>query len=112
MQELTYRAWTEIVKDGSRVERSGLIGPRFTHTEAAEQYALDWARQWIDRECGTLGARVHASADTRIPAAFLSGQADATIRRLPNERRDPPDSRSDGEPSDRFTFPEPVYQVG
>ncbi|RDK03880.1 transposase [Paraburkholderia lacunae] len=51
-----YRAWAEIMKDGKRVERSGLVGPRFAQAEAAEQYALDWARQWIDRECRTLAA--------------------------------------------------------
>ncbi|KAA1012124.1 transposase [Paraburkholderia panacisoli] len=45
-----YRAWAEIMKDGQRVERSGLVGPRFTDAHAAEQYALEWARQWIDRE--------------------------------------------------------------
>lgn len=47
--QLTYRASAEIVKDGRRIERSGLIGPRFPDNESAERYALDWARDWIDR---------------------------------------------------------------
>ena len=51
-----YRAWAEIMKDGKRVERSGLVGPRFEGADAAEQYALEWARQWIDRECLTQAA--------------------------------------------------------
>ncbi|MDR5817186.1 MULTISPECIES: transposase [unclassified Caballeronia] len=42
-----YRGWAEIVKDGRRVERSGLIGPRFKSMEEARSYALEWARRWI-----------------------------------------------------------------
>jgi len=58
-----FRAWAEIMKDGKRVERSGLIGPRFADVDAAHRFALDWARQWIDRECRTqeVAAGVHAS---------------------------------------------------
>ncbi|WP_041763751.1 DUF6566 family protein [Paraburkholderia phymatum] len=57
-----FRAWAEIMKDGKRVERSGLIGPRFSDADAAHRFALDWARQWIDRECRTheAGAGAHA----------------------------------------------------
>lgn len=47
----SFRAWAEIVKSGRRVARSGLIGPRFANLESAQQYALDWARRWIDRHC-------------------------------------------------------------
>ena len=57
-----YRAWAEIMKDGKRVERSGLVGPRFTDAAAAEQYALEWARQWIDRERATQSAAEPAGA--------------------------------------------------
>ncbi|CAD6511363.1 DUF6566 family protein [Paraburkholderia metrosideri] len=46
-----YRASAEIMKDGRRVERSGLVGPRFADEAEAQQYALEWARQWIDRDC-------------------------------------------------------------
>jgi hypothetical protein len=45
-----YRAAAEILKDGRRVERSGLVGPAFDDADAARHYAFDWARQWIDRE--------------------------------------------------------------
>jgi transposase len=47
-----FRGWAEIVEDAQRVARSGLVGPRFTSREAAQQYALEWARQWIDDESG------------------------------------------------------------
>ncbi|CAB3750740.1 transposase [Paraburkholderia humisilvae] len=53
-----YRAWAEIMKDGRRVERSGLIGPRFDEAEAARRFALEWAIEWIDRECGVTAAHV------------------------------------------------------
>ncbi|SAK51901.1 transposase [Caballeronia hypogeia] len=43
----TFRGWAEIVKDGLRVERSGLIGPRFMSAEDARTYALEWAKRWI-----------------------------------------------------------------
>ncbi|QCP54677.1 transposase [Trinickia violacea] len=51
--KLMYRAWTEIVKDGKRIERSGLIGPRFTDAQAARHFALDWGRDWIEGESRT-----------------------------------------------------------
>ncbi|WP_245964696.1 transposase [Trinickia dinghuensis] len=47
--QLCYRASAEIVKDGRRIERSGLIGPRFPDNYTAEAYAVEWARDWIDR---------------------------------------------------------------
>ncbi|MGA9914879.1 transposase [Paraburkholderia sp.] len=47
-----FRGWAEIVRDAQRVARSGLIGPSFTSFEAAQQYALEWARRWIDEESG------------------------------------------------------------
>lgn len=46
-----YRAAVEILKDSRRVERSGLIGPRFQDRDSAKQFAYDWARKWIEREC-------------------------------------------------------------
>jgi transposase len=51
-----YRASAEIMKDGKRVERSGLIGPRFADVAGAEHYALEWSRQWIERESITEAA--------------------------------------------------------
>ncbi|SAK46843.1 transposase [Caballeronia calidae] len=67
-----FRGWAEIVKDGRRVERSGLIGPRFASTEEARMYALEWAKRWIAAQATrgevALAARearsqVHAAAD-------------------------------------------------
>jgi transposase len=45
-----FRAWAEILKGNIRIERSGLIGPRFESADAAMQHALEWARQWIRRQ--------------------------------------------------------------
>ncbi|CAD6516036.1 hypothetical protein LMG28727_01245 [Paraburkholderia kirstenboschensis] len=61
-----YRAWAEIMMDGRRVERSGLVGPRFADPQAAEQYAFEWAAQWVDRECRTLAA-AQAAPQARAP---------------------------------------------
>ncbi|WP_233801343.1 transposase [Paraburkholderia sp. HP33-1] len=61
-----YRASAEIIRDGKRVERSGLVGPRFADAQHAQQFALDWGRQWIDRESATDAAaatQTHASAE-------------------------------------------------
>ncbi|CAB3714530.1 hypothetical protein LMG24238_04410 [Paraburkholderia sediminicola] len=67
-----YRAWAEIMKDGKRVERSGLVGPRFAEADAAEEYALEWARQWIDRECRTQAAAEAAPAVNATAAAAVA----------------------------------------
>lgn len=67
--QLSYRASAEIVKDGRRVERSGLIGPRFGEHETAECYALEWARDWIDRHEAAAQARAEAAAVNTMPAA-------------------------------------------
>ncbi|MBB5399760.1 transposase [Paraburkholderia youngii] len=61
-----YRGWAEIIRNGKRVERSGLVGPRFEDAQHAQQFALGWARQWIDRECATDAA---AAAMTEASAA-------------------------------------------
>ncbi|ACD16361.1 transposase [Paraburkholderia phytofirmans] len=84
-----YRAWAEIMKDGKRVERSGLVGPRFAQAEAAEQYALDWARQWIERECLTLAAAEQASAAAQAPAHVSANPAPVAARPLPALRHVP-----------------------
>ncbi|RKE35939.1 putative transposase of IS4/5 family DUF4096 [Paraburkholderia sp. BL23I1N1] len=80
-----YRAWAEIMRDGKRVERSGLVGPRFAEAEAAEHYALEWARQWIDRECRTQAA---ADAAPAVNAAAVNSAA-AVARPLPAMRHVP-----------------------
>jgi transposase len=83
-----YRAWAEIMKDGRRVERSGLVGPRFADANEAEQYALDWAQQWIDREHATQAAAESASASALSsaygsPASASSYAPRQTARPLP-----------------------------
>ncbi|MGF6880348.1 transposase [Paraburkholderia sp. MM5477-R1] len=85
-----YRAWAEIMKDGKRVERSGLVGPRFADADVAKQYALGWARQWIDRECCTLAAAAsaHAPADVSVSNAPAT-HAPAAARPLPALRHVP-----------------------
>ena len=45
-----YRAWAEIMKDGKRVERSGLVGPRFAQAGAAEQLVERDRRQTGEEE--------------------------------------------------------------
>lgn len=65
-----YRAWAEIMKDGKRVERSGLVGPRFADADSAEHYAFEWAAQWIDRECATLAAARAVQATQAAEAAL------------------------------------------
>jgi hypothetical protein len=82
-----YRAWAEIMKDDRRVERSGLIGPRFETPEAAEQYALDWAQQWIDRDERTL---VAAAQDDSLHAGSLR----PVSRPMPSPRPAAPTSLS------------------
>ncbi len=47
-----FRGWAEIVRDARRMARSGLIGPSFRNSEAAQQYAFEWARRWIDEALG------------------------------------------------------------
>jgi hypothetical protein len=47
VSDAMYRGWAEIVKDGQRVERSGLIGPRFASADEARTYALEWSKRWI-----------------------------------------------------------------
>ncbi|MGG1949307.1 transposase [Trinickia sp. NRRL B-1857] len=67
--QLSYRASAEIVKDGRRIERSGLIGPRFPDNTTAEEYALDWARDWIERHEAAAQARLEAIDQTAAATA-------------------------------------------
>jgi transposase len=80
-----YRAWAEIMKDGKRVERSGLVGPRFADANEAEHYALEWAQQWIDREHATQAAAEPASV-AHAPSTYAPRQA---ARPLPPLRHVP-----------------------
>ncbi|MFL9864822.1 transposase [Paraburkholderia fungorum] len=129
-----YRAWAEIMKDGKRVERSGLVGPRFAQADAAEQYALEWARQWIDRECRTQAAAGAAPAASAVAGVArplpamrhvpepvtvnhggpLHGPLNAfrgPLRRYPSEPAAP--ATESGSASDRFpSFPELISHAG
>ncbi|MGH8778567.1 transposase [Paraburkholderia sp.] len=67
-----FRAWAEIMKDGHRVERSGLIGPRFMQADAAREFALEWAGDWIERHCDTLAA-VPGAAEAVADAMNANG---------------------------------------
>lgn len=131
-----YRAWAEIMKDGKRVERSGLVGPRFADADAAEQYALDWARQWIDRECRTLAAAgtapaVHAAAPVartlpamrHVPEPVTVnhggplhgpiGGFRGPLRRYPGEPAAPVTPATESSASDRFpAFTELISHAG
>ncbi|PQV50781.1 transposase [Paraburkholderia sp. BL21I4N1] len=94
-----YRAWAEIMKDGRRVERSGLVGPRFAEADEAQQYALNWALQWIERECLTLAAAQTAPSvqDVVVPENRAAAKAEmpapahavAPARPLPVRRHVP-----------------------
>ncbi|KWD71530.1 transposase [Burkholderia ubonensis] len=109
VQNLMYRAWAEIVHDERRVERSGLIGPRFTDAEEAEQYALEWARQWIDRHgAGDEPARAPQSVPVLAGLSALA-QAESDIKRFVAERHSASlaDGRNDPVQSDRL-----AYRVG
>ena len=61
-----FRASVEILKDGQRVERSGLVGPPFNDRESARQYAFDWGRKWIERDAAS-ASRIDG-ADDDAPA--------------------------------------------
>ncbi|SAK65533.1 transposase [Caballeronia ptereochthonis] len=66
-----FRGWAEIVKDGCRVERSGLIGPRFAAAEDARTYALEWAKRWIAAQATRADVAVSAReirSEERAPA--------------------------------------------
>jgi transposase len=78
-----YRARAEIMKDGKRVERSGLVGPRFADANEAGQYALEWAQQWIDRERMTQAAAEAEAADVPAAQAAYAPARQAAARPVP-----------------------------
>ncbi|WP_144107828.1 DUF6566 family protein [Paraburkholderia sp. BCC1886] len=76
-----YRAWVEIMQDGKRVERSGLVGPRFAQANQAEHYGLEWAHQWIDRQCRTQAAApLRARSEAGAMSANHHAPAEPEIR--------------------------------
>ena len=64
-----FRGWAEIVKDGRRVERSGLIGPRYENSQEAAEYALEWSRRWIAAQSTRVTHPVQTAADAPHRAA-------------------------------------------
>ncbi|WP_169708721.1 transposase [Trinickia terrae] len=121
--KLMYRAWTEIVKDGKRIERSGLIGPRFVDSAEAQHYALDWGRDWVEGQSRSEAVdRVEpaaaadesaAHAAAAFPALPAPGSAttqpaskSGNVKRITPERRRALDSRSESKSS------ELLYQAG
>jgi transposase len=73
-----FRGWAEIVKDGRRVERSGLIGPRYENPQEAAEYALEWSRRWIAAQSTRMTHTVQAAADAphrAEPVANAAGHA-------------------------------------
>lgn len=110
VQNLMYRAWAEIMQDDRRVERSGLIGPRFTDAEEAQQYALDWARQWIDRH-GASDEPVRAPQSEVLAGLSALARAESDIKRFIAERRTGGlgESRNDPVQSERREY---AYRVG
>ena len=89
----TFRACAEILKDGKRVERSGLIGPRFADADAAHRFAHDWARQWIECACRTQEAApgLHATqkAQTIVHAPKVAINVRPVARAMPELTRTP-----------------------
>ena len=63
-----FRGWAEIVKDGRRVERSGLIGPRYENSQEAAEYALEWSRRWIAAQSTRVTHPVQTEIETTAEA--------------------------------------------
>ncbi|QGZ63490.1 transposase [Paraburkholderia acidisoli] len=68
-----FRAAVEILQEGQRVERSGLIGPSFQDRDDARDFAFGWAREWIDRE--------HPGAPAAAASPALAHAVQQTVSR-------------------------------
>jgi transposase len=69
-----FRGWAEVFRNGRRVERSGLIGPRCVRPDQAHEHARAWAEAWLESQGGVAsrsGALRQAfdtmSTRTRVP---------------------------------------------
>ncbi|HTR07932.1 MAG TPA: transposase [Paraburkholderia sp.] len=82
-----FRAAVEILVDGKRVERSGLIGPPFQDREAASNFAFDWAREWIEREgpAAPEAGALHAVSKSASQDASRSGPQNGSPNSLPGK---------------------------
>ncbi|CAG9203127.1 conserved hypothetical protein [Paraburkholderia tropica] len=72
-----YRAAVEILKEGKRLERSGLIGPPFEDADSARNFAFDWARQWVERECADVPEALATHAAETLGQAATDGVTEA-----------------------------------
>jgi hypothetical protein len=81
-----FRGWAEIVKDGRRVERSGLIGPRYENPQEAAGYALEWSRRWIAAQSTRATHPGHTAADKPHRAASVAGASGQASNDAQRER--------------------------
>jgi transposase len=86
-----FRGWAEIVKDGRRVERSGLIGPRYENPQAAAEYALEWSRRWIAAQSTRVTHPVQTAADAPHRADPVANAASHTPNDPKHERAAAPE---------------------
>jgi transposase len=84
-----FRGWAEIIKDGRRVERSGLIGPRYGSVEEAATYALEWSNNWIAAQStqAVQAAPSTTQAVQSAPEAPVVQQAAPAATPAPHESR-------------------------
>jgi hypothetical protein len=86
-----FRGWAEIVKDGRRVERSGLIGPRYDDPTDAADYALEWSRRWIAAQSTRMTHPVQSAADAPHRAAPVGNAASHAQKDPKHERAAAPE---------------------
>jgi transposase len=82
-----FRGWAEIVKDGRRVERSGLIGPRHENPQEAAEYALEWSRRWIAAQSTRMTHPVQAPADAPHRVAAVANPGVDQAQQEPKRER-------------------------
>ncbi len=100
VNDLMFRAWAEIVQSGERIERSGLIGPRFIRAGEAQQYAFEWACQWI--ELSDVNKDLVPVQQASVPAPTAP---EASIKRCTVERQPPQaESRNDSISTDCYEY--------
>jgi hypothetical protein len=95
-----FRGWAEIIKDGRRVERSGLIGPRYGSADEATAYALDWSNKWIAAQTTRLAPPAAAIAPVSSGPIEAPLVATAMVR-IPN---DVPPAGFDSMPPERAEY--------
>lgn len=103
-----YRAAVEILKDDKRVERSGLIGPRFQDRDPAKRFAYDWARKWIERECRGASHSSSVQSAHRTVGTTVTRSPNAVVTRpaLPSAPGTPGNVRL--APLQRYTVASPL----